>query len=151
LVQIGLLTVVLFGVWHLVGKTCGSGTVIGRGLGLVVVGLFLIVQVVLATFDLTELGTILDYVLLIGLLGTIIVFHPELRRGLMMLGRARWWRPGTPSGRSIADCLADSAVRLSRERVGALIAIQREVSLAPIIDTGEPIDGELTTSLVQTI
>src|SRR5262249_57827603 len=37
------------------------------------------------------------------------------------------------------------------ERVGALIAIQREVSLAPIIDTGEAIDGELTTSLVQTI
>jgi diadenylate cyclase len=151
LVQIAFLAVVLLGVWRLLGKTYGSGSFIGRGLALVLVGIVLVIQVVLADLDLTELGTLLDYVLIIGLLGTIVIFQPELRRGLMMLGRARFWRQGTPSGHSIAECLAESAVALSRERIGALIAMQREVSLGPIVDTGEPIDGQLTTALVQTI
>src|SRR5262245_19478144 len=59
--QIGLLAVVLLGAWRLLGKTCGSGSFIGRGLALVLIGLFLIVQVVLADLDLNELATILDY------------------------------------------------------------------------------------------
>lgn len=151
LVQIAVLTVVLFGVWRLLGKTCGSGSFIGRGLALVAVGLFLIVQVVLAHLDYTELGTILDYVLILGLLGTVIIFQPELRRGLMLLGRARLWRQGKTSGQSIADCLAECAVAMSQGKIGALIAIQGEVSLTPIIETGEVIDGQLTPALVHTI
>jgi diadenylate cyclase len=150
-IQVALLAVALLGVIRLLGKTCGSGTFIGRGLALVIVGLFLVVQVVLADLDLTELGTILDYGLLLGLLGTVVIFQPELRRGLMMLGRARLWRNGVPSGDSIAECLADCAIAMSRDRVGALITIQREVSLAPIIETGETIDGQLSRALVQTI
>src|SRR5262245_29866588 len=151
LIQVALLAIVLFGVWHLIGKTCGSGTFIGRGLALIIVGLFLIVQVVLADLDLTELGTILDYGLLLGLLATVIIFQPELRRGLMMLGRARLWRRGAPSDQSIAECLAESALAMARERIGALIAIQREVGLGPIIDTGEMVDAQLSRALVQTI
>src|SRR5438105_12912536 len=130
--QIAMLAVVVLGLWRLLGKTCGSGSFIGRGLALVLVGLFLIVQVVLADLDLYELGTILDYALLLGVLGTIVIFQPELRRGLMMLGRARPWRRGTPTGNSIAECLADSAVGMARDRVGALIVLQRDVGLGPI-------------------
>ena len=149
--QIGLLAIVLLGAWRLLGKTCGSGSFIGRGLALVLIGLFLIVQVVLADLDLNELATILDYTLVLAVLGTIIIFQPELRRGLMLLGRTRLWRRGAPTGRSIADCLAESAASMARERIGALIVIQRDVSLGPIIDTGEPLDAQLTTALVQTI
>src|SRR5205823_1892949 len=108
--QIAMLAVVLLGLWRLLGKTCASGSFIGRGLAGVLVGLFLIVQVVLADLDLNELGTILDYALLLGVLGTIVIFQPELRRGLMRLGRTRLWRRGTPTGSSIAECLADSAL-----------------------------------------
>src|SRR5205085_6969291 len=104
---------------------------------LVLVGLFLVIQVVLADLDLNELGTILDYTLLLGVLGTVVIFQPELRRGLMMLGRTRLWRRGAPTGHSIADCLAESALGMSRERVGALVVIQRDVGLGPIVDTGE--------------
>ena len=49
------------------------------------------------------------------------------------------WQNWTPTRHAIADPLADAAEALSRDGIGALIAIQREVNLAPYIETGERI------------
>src|SRR5262245_51486162 len=83
IVALAILSLVLFGVLRLLGRTFGAGSAIGRGLGLFVVGLFLVIQVVIASLDLTELGTALDYLLTTFLVGILIIFQPELRRGLM--------------------------------------------------------------------
>src|SRR6266852_1909613 len=98
-----------------------------RGLGLVVVGLFLVAQVVIASFDLTVLGKVLDYLLTTVLVGLLVIFQPELRRGLMVLGRYRIVRLfGARPRDSVADTLASAAQAMSAEFVGALIAIERE-------------------------
>jgi diadenylate cyclase len=149
LVQVAILAVVIYALLRLLSKTRGSGLV--RGLGLIAVGLFLVAQVVIASFDLTELGKVLDYSLTTVLIGLLVIFQPELRRGLMLLGRSQVWRYFVPHSHPIADKLADAAEALSRERVGALVAIQREVGLAPYIETGERIDGEISPALVRTI
>jgi diadenylate cyclase len=151
LVQIAILSVVIYGVLHFIGRTCAAGSSIGRGLGLVVVGLFLLAQVVIACLDMAELGTVLDYLLTTALVGVIIIFQPELRRGLMMLGRSSVWRYFAPQSEPLADRLADAAIALSRDCVGALIAIQREVALAQWIETGERIDGEISAALIRTL
>ncbi len=148
-VQIGILAVVIFAGLRFLSKTRGSGLV--RGLGLIVVGLFLVAQVVIASFDLTELGKVLDFILTTGLVGLLVIFQPELRRGLMLLGRSHVWRYFVPHRHPVADKLADAAVALSREQVGALIAIEREMGLAPYIETGERIDGEISPALVRTV
>jgi diadenylate cyclase len=122
-----------------------------RGLGLVVVGLFLVAQVVIASFGLTELGKILDYLLTSVLVGLVVIFQPELRRGLIVLGRYRMVRYFVGQEHPIADKLADAAEALSRECIGALIAIQREVPLDPYAETGQLIDGEISVPLVRTI
>jgi diadenylate cyclase len=150
LVQIGILTVVVFGFLRFLTRT-GAGSSIGRGLGLVVVGLFLLAQVVIASLDLTELSTVFDYLLTALSIGLVIIFQPELRRGLMMLGRTKVWQPFAPPRHSIADPLADAAEALSRDGIGALIAIQRENNLAPFIETGERIDGKLSAALIRTV
>jgi diadenylate cyclase len=151
LVQIAILALVIYGVLLFLGRTCGAGSSIGRGLGFVVVGLFLLAQVVIAALDLTELGTVLDYLLLTSLIGLIIIFQPELRRGLMMLGRSAVWRYFTSNTEPLADRLADAAIALSRDCVGALIAIQREVNLAQWVETGERIDAEISSALIRTL
>ena len=87
LVEIAILAVAIYFVLRFLGKTRGAGIV--RGLGLVVVGLFLVAQVIIASFDLTVLGRVLDYLLTTVLLGLLVIFQPELRRGLMVLGRYR--------------------------------------------------------------
>jgi diadenylate cyclase len=150
-VQIAILAVVLFGVLRFVGKTFGTGSSIGRGLGLVVVGLFLLIQVVIASLDLTELGTALDYLLTAVLIGLPIIFQPELRRGLMMLGRTKFWQSGSAARHDLADPLANAAQALSRDCIGALIAIQREVNLDPYAQTGERIDGLVSSQLVRNL
>jgi diadenylate cyclase len=150
LVQIGILALVVFAVLRFLNRT-GTGSTIGRGLGLVVVALFLLTQVVVASLDLTELGTVLDYLLFAFLLILAILFQPELRRGLMMLGRTKLWQGWVPKRHAVADPLADAAEALSRDGIGALIVIQRDVSLAPYIETGQRVEGKLSASLIRTV
>jgi diadenylate cyclase len=148
-IEIAILAVAIYAVLRFLGTTRGSGMV--RAMALVVVGLFLIAQVVITAFALTELGKVLDYLLTTVLVGLIVIFQPELRRGLMLLGRYRVLRDFVRDKHPVADKLADAAEALSRECVGALIAIQREVDLAPYIETGERIDGRLSASLIRTL
>jgi diadenylate cyclase len=150
LVQIGILTVVVFGFLRFLSKT-GTGSSIGHGLGVVVLGVFLLAQVVVASLDLTELSTVFDYLLSALLIGLVIIFQPELRRGLMMLGRTKFWAPWSPLRHSVADPLADAAEALSRDGIGALIAIQRDNNLASYIETGERIEGKLSAALIRTV
>jgi diadenylate cyclase len=149
LVEIAILALVIYVLLRLLGKTRGSGVV--RGLGLVGVGLFLVAQVVIASFDLTELGKVLDYLLTTVLLALVVIFQPELRRGLLVLGRYRMLRYFVGNDHPIADRLADAAEALSRECVGALIAIQREVPLDAYVESGERVDAELSPALIRTI
>jgi diadenylate cyclase len=149
LIQIVILAIAICAALRFFNKTRSSGLV--RGLGVVVVGLFLLAQVVIASFDLTELGKVLDYLLTIVLTGLLVIFQPELRRGLMLLGRSQVWRYFAPHKHPIADKLADAAEALSREKVGALIAIERETGLAAFIDTGERIDAEISPVLLRTV
>src|SRR5271165_3589192 len=151
LVQIAILAVALFGVLRILGKTFGTGSSLGRGLGLAVLGLFLLVQVVIASLDLTELGTALDYVLTAVLIGMLIIFQPELRRGLMMLGRTKFWQSGYSARHDLADPLANAAQALSRDCIGALIAIERETKLEPYAQTGARIDGLVSSQLVRNL
>ena len=149
LIEIVILAVFIYFVLRFLGKTRGSGVI--RGLGLVVVGLFLLAQVVIASFDLTELGKVLDYLLTSLLVGLVVIFQPELRRGLIVLGRYRMLRLFRGEVHPIADRLADVAEALSREGVGALIAIQRDTVLDSYAETGEIIDAELSAPLIRTI
>jgi len=150
-VQIVILAVVLFGVLRFLSKTSGGISSLGRGLALFTVGLFLLVQVVIAALDLTELSTVLDYLLSAMLIGMIIIFQPELRRGLIMLGRSKIWRGWSPMRHSIADPLAHAAEAMSRDHIGALICIQREVPLDSFADTGERIDGKISARLIRNL
>jgi diadenylate cyclase len=150
LVEVAILAVAIYAALRFLGKTRGAGIV--RGLGLVIVGLFLVVQVIIASFDLTVLGRVLDYLLTTVLLGLLVIFQPELRRGLMLLGRYRALRYLVAEAHHpIADKLADAAEAMSRECTGALVAIQREVPLAPYIETGERIDGDISPALIRSV
>jgi diadenylate cyclase len=149
IVEIAILAVIVYGVLRFLGAGRGAGIV--RGLGIVVAGFLLIVQVIIASFDLTELSKILDYVLTTVMVSLIVIFQPELRRGLLVLGRYRMLRVFSNSGEPIADKLADAAEAMSREYVGALVVVQRTISLAAFINTGQRLDSELSPELLRSI
>jgi diadenylate cyclase len=149
LVEIAILAVTIYTIVRFLGKTRGSGMV--RGVALVVVGLFLSTQIIISCLDLAELGKIFDYLLTTVVVGLLVIFQPELRRGLMVLGRYRVLRYFVPETYPLADKLADAAEALARECVGALIVIQREVILEAYVETGERLDAEISASLIRTI
>jgi diadenylate cyclase len=150
LVEIAILAAVIYVGLRFLRRSRGPGMV--RGLGVVVIGLFLLAQAGIALFDLTVLGNVLDYLHTSVLVGVLVIFQPELRRGLAVLGRYQVMRYlGRERHDPIADKLADASAAMSRERVGALIAIQREVPLAPFVETGERLDGEISAPLLRTL
>ncbi len=149
-IEIAILAAFIYLILRFLGKTRGAGIV--RGLGLVVISLFLVTHVIIARFDLAVLGRVLDYLLTTVLLGLLVIFQPELRRGLMLLGRYRLLRRFAQTPRySIADRLADAAEAMSSDNIGALIVIERETALAMYIETGETIDSEVSANLLRAI
>ncbi len=152
LIEIAILALAIYTLLRLLGRTRGAGMV--RGLGLVVVVLFLLAQVVIASFDLTVLGRVLDYLLTTVMFGMLVIFQPELRRGLLVLGRYRMLRylfGSNDREHPIVDKLAEAAEAMSSECIGALIVIEREVALDPFIESGEAIDGEVSSFLLRAI
>jgi diadenylate cyclase len=150
LVEIAILAAAIYLGLRFLRKSRGSGMV--RGLGVVIIGLFLLAQAAIVLFDLTVLGKLLDYLHTTVLVGLLVIFQPELRRGLTVLGRYQVMRYlGRERHDPIADKLADASEAMSRERIGALIAIQREVPLATYVETGEPLDAEISAALLRTL
>ncbi len=149
LIEIALLAAAIYAALRFLGTTRGAG--MARGVGMVVVGMFLAAQVLTTAFGLMELAKVLDYLLTTVMVGLLVIFQPELRRGLTLLGRYQVLRYFAHEGYPIADKLADAAEALSRECVGALVALQREDPLGTYAETGEAIDGELSEGLVRTI
>ncbi len=107
-------------------------------------------------FHLLVLGTILQYALLGAAVTLPIVFQPELRRLLEQLGRGGLIaRPeGSEEGASLEEAvatLAHAAVILSRNRVGALVAIEGATGLREYVESGTRLDAKLSVELLLAI
>jgi diadenylate cyclase len=80
----------------------------------------------------------------------VIIFQPEIRRALAELGKQHVF--GITAGeRSLVDAIVQAAILLSERKVGALIAVERQIGTRPIQETGKPIDGRVTPELLATI
>ena len=150
IVQIAILAVAIFFLLQFLGRSRGMGVV--RAFGLVVVGIFLSAQILVSIFNLTVVGRILDYLLATMLLALLVIFQPELRRGLMWLGKyGVLYAITSSSKRPVVDKLSDAAEVLAGQFVGALIAIEREIPLTVYVETGTRVDAEVSPLLIRTI
>lgn len=84
-------------------------------------------------------------------LAMVIVFQPEIRRAMVRLGEARLFLgPGYHRSR-IIDELVGSLEYLSKNKIGALIAIERQVGLKGIVEGGTAMDAQVSKELLNTI
>src|SRR5262245_18990140 len=84
--------------------------------------------------------------------GFVVIFQSELRRGIAQLGEHSWVRRliHPSSSDSVREAVA-AARALSAVRRGALIVFERETSLHSIIETGTPLDAEVRAALLETL
>lgn len=81
----------------------------------------------------------------------VIVFQPELRRALVRLGETRFFRQTGLRKARVVEELLGSMQYLARNKVGALIAIERQVGLGGIIEAGIRVDADVSKELLNTI
>ena len=118
--------------------------------------------VILAVFfvsdilDLYVLNFLLKNLFTIGVMAIVVLFQPELRRGLEQVGRknlvANTFRNIDKSKAvETVDNIVEAVEDFSSSRTGALIAIERDTMLTDIIETGVPVDSEITVRMLGTI
>jgi diadenylate cyclase len=87
-----------------------------------------------------------------GAIALLVVFAPELRAGLAQIGRSPMSRFFAHMGESeIGDEVAEAVERLSRSGIGAIIAVEREVSLDEYIQSGSEMQAKVSADLLATI
>ncbi len=117
-------------------------------------GLVLLVAVYAAAgwLSLDLIRSILSQAFTYGAFALIVVFHPELRNALARIGRSRVLSALTrlqERSEAVADEIAKAAAELSRTRTGAIIAIERELSLEEYIEkTGTRLRADVSSSLL---
>jgi diadenylate cyclase len=84
-------------------------------------------------------------------IAVIILFQPELRRMLSKLGRNRFLGAFFKDSVNIIDTLASSVEELSKQKTGALIAIETKIGLKNYIESGVMIDAILSGGLIHSI
>ncbi|KGI86727.1 MULTISPECIES: diadenylate cyclase CdaA [unclassified Exiguobacterium] len=119
-----------------------------KGISIILVSWFLS-----GFFGLKTLQFLLNQIITYGLLGIIIIFQPELRRGLEHLGRTSnlFGRTSTSDEdkqRQMIEAIVSSAQYMSKRRIGALIAIERDTGLNEYVETGIRMDSHITSQLI---
>ncbi|GEO75409.1 hypothetical protein FD30_GL001614 [Levilactobacillus namurensis DSM 19117] len=113
--------------------------------------LILVVKVLSSYFGLNTVAWLMDQVINWGVIAVIIIFQPEIRRGLEHLGRGslfvRMRHENEAANKMIAGL--DKAIQyMSKRRIGALMTIQQDTGLEDYIETGITLDAELTGELL---
>ncbi len=118
--------------------------------------LLIVVYFLSGTLHLYALNWVLEKILNIGLIALIIVFQPELRRGLEYLGRGTWSlkrikEENAKTTVAAADMISKAIAYFSSISEGALIVIERKTALSDIADSGTILDAEISEQLLENI
>lgn len=100
---------------------------------------------------------LLKMVLDVGLIALVVIFQPELRRGLEYLGRGKLFgkdsmtRMSKERAMANVDVIVRSIEYFSSRKEGALIVIERKTAIQDIADTGIILDSNLSEPLLENI
>lgn len=125
----------------------------GRGMQ-ILVGLLLLVAVAFfaRVLDFRLIQYLLENLFQFGAIAAIVVFQPELRSALAHLGQHRVLAFfNRLEETEVAEEIAQAAEELSRGKVGAIIAIEREVGLGEYVETGTEVHARVSAPMLSTI
>ena len=145
-IDVLLIAAAIFAAFRLLSRTRAITLLRGS------VGLILVLVILGLALDLTAVNWILQNGLVALIVGAAVIFQPEIRRGLDLLGRTgiQDLLAHDPTDDTI-DAIAEAATRMARERHGALIVFERETGLQDVVETGVPVDARVSAELIEGI
>jgi len=143
LIEIGILWFVYYIILIFARGT--RGVYVLRGIILIT-----LIFVITKQLGLERINWIFTKIFATSILAFLIIFQPELRRGLASIGQRRWSRFFLKESEIINE-IVEAALALSKKKIGALIAIERENRLENYIESGMKIDAKVNAELLITI
>ncbi|EQK48721.1 MULTISPECIES: diadenylate cyclase CdaA [Paraclostridium] len=148
IVDIAIVTYIFYKVYTFIKDTRAEQVLKGM--------LFLLVATkVSEIFNLHTLYWMLENTLTVGLIAVLIIFQPELRSGLEYIGRTKFTFLGKNNYTISEDQLkkdieeiVECLYSLSRQKIGALIIMERDTRIGEVINTGTIIDAEISRQLL---
>jgi diadenylate cyclase len=144
-IEILLLATCIYQIYRAFRATRAAQILVGLGTILIVLTLvstafkFQVIQWII-----TRAAAVLAFAL-------IVIFQPELRTGLARLGSNRLFSLYGRRRHDFLERFTETVLNLSKKRVGALFAIQRDVSLKEQLDTGVVLDARFSPELAMTV
>lgn len=145
-IEIFVLAALFYYVFRLFKGTRGAAILSG----LVIVYGSLYAITVLSHLDI--LNWLLSRLMLYISLAFVVIFQPEIRRVLAKLGRQPIWHSnGIASQKNLVEPIMQSVLLLSKRKIGALIAIEREIGTRALQDTGTKMNSVVSAELLATL
>lgn len=146
-IEIAVLAAIFYYIFVLFRGTRGAAILTG----LMILFGFLYAITTLVSLDI--LNWLLQKLMLYISLAFIVIFQPEIRRVLAQLGRKSVWRSnsGIQSQKNLVDPIMQAVKVLSKRKIGALIAIEREIGTKTLQDTGTRMNSVMSAELLATL
>ena len=118
--------------------------------------------IIVKALEMQVLGTILGNVIGVGVIALIIVFAPEIRRFLIYIGNQYFTRNPltlervmpiniTQQSRVRIKSIIKACINMSKSKTGALIVISKKSELSVYADTGDLLNADTTSRLIESV
>jgi diadenylate cyclase len=101
--------------------------------------------------DLKTVSTIFEKLWTVGLFSLVVIFQPEIRKALSKLGQATKLTSSKPLEERIVERIVRACAFMSERQIGALIVIERNQDLEPLLEGCVTIDAVVSVELLITI
>ena len=119
------------------------------------VAIIIILKIVSDAWNLTTIGLILEYILMWGPLAIIIIFQPEIRSILEQIGRTqllgRHKVLSVDEREKLVYEIIKAVDHMKKDKIGALIVIERDISLNEYIEKAKKIYADVSSDLIESI
>jgi len=149
-VEFLLIALVVYIVYRFLRGTRGAR--VFRGFVFLLIAGFILVQLLASILDLQRVRIIYNVLIQLAVVAAVIIFQPELRRAMIQLGQNPLFRFFLrKEGIAFIDILCGAVERLSRDKIGAIIAIERDTGLLGLVESGKILNAELTSEMLVTV
>jgi diadenylate cyclase len=149
IVQLLMIALVVWLVMRFLRGTRGARLVKGAFVLLAIV--FVAIRLLPGSDDWQRIEFLYSQFLWFAFIAFVVAFQPELRRALISIGQARVFHSRRSEIEDMVEELIRSSAYLSRNKIGAIIAIERSVGLGALIGAGTIINAELSAEMLNTI
>ena len=145
IVDIALVSIILYRMLLIIKGTIAAKMLVGFG--------FLLLALVLSKYlQLYTIDWLIQSFWSQLVIAVIVLFQPEIRRTLAQMGESPLLQSFTSAEElKSLDEIVKAAVALANRKIGALIVIEREVSLREYVEIGTPLDAKVTKELLLSI